>query len=296
MTRNLRTSGYLAATVVMLCVAGMSWAGLYGWARNVLHWAPFAAGAVPVSLDIAALTCALLALDTVSQNDPATAYRFLTAVFVSLSAFVNFRYRLTTHNVTEEVFFPVMSVLAYALIDTTIRKYRRDSRRTALGQSARPAPEPLTRYGLLVWLPGIGHPVSAWRARSAELAARVAAPSRTVAPPRPSHDAPRLTGPSRPSRAIAPSQSVAPSRLTGPPHSSQQTGAGPSQLAELSQADAIRLAIETTGSHDPGEVSGWLAEQGRPVARQRVSDVLRRDGATGRRLTAITGAGEAESA
>ena len=251
--RNLRTSGYLAATLVMLCVAGMSWSGLYGWARNVLHWAPFAAGSVPVSLDIAALTCALLALDTVSQNDPATAYRALTGVFVGLSAFVNWRYRLTSHNIAEEIFFPVMSILAYALIDTTIRKYRRDARRARTGQEARPAPEALTRYGLLTWLPGIGHPGQAWRARSAELAARL----------------PELAAPEPPRLMVI--------------------------ITELSQSDAIRHAISITGSQDPGEVGSWLADNGRPVARQRISDVLRRD--SGRhRLTALEGGSESETA
>jgi hypothetical protein len=253
--RNLRTGGYVAATLVMLCVAGMSWAGLYGWARHVLHWAPFTAGAVPVSLDIAALTCALLALDTASQNEPATSYRTLTGVFVGLSAFVNWRYRIGSHNLTEQVFFPVMSILAYALIDTTIRKYRRDASRARIGQDARPSPDPLSRYGLLTWVPGIGHPVKAWQARSAELAARIPEPARPEQP-----------------RLIV--------------------------ITELSQSDAIRHAIEITGSHDPGEVGAWLADNGRPVARQRISDVLRRDGLTnGRhRLTALEGGGETETA
>jgi hypothetical protein len=172
-TRGVQTAAYTAATLVMLCVAGMSWSGLYGWARQILHWPEIPAGAVPVSLDIAALTCALFALDTVSRNDPATAYRALTGVFVGLSAFVNWRFRLSSHNITEEVFFPVMSVLAFLLIDTTVRKYRRDSRRKQAGESSRQAPRSLTRYGFLAWVPGIGHPVHAWRAVSAELAARI---------------------------------------------------------------------------------------------------------------------------
>src|SRR6266516_4412848 len=134
---GIRTGGYIAATLVMACVAAMSWSGLYGWARHVLHWSPVMAGAVPVSLDIAALTCALLALDTVSKNEPATSYRALTGVFVALSAFVNLRYRLASHNIAEQVFFPTMSILAFALIDTTVRKYRRDARRARAGQAAR---------------------------------------------------------------------------------------------------------------------------------------------------------------
>jgi hypothetical protein len=248
---RLQTGGYLAATLVMLCVAAMSWSGLYGFARNTLHWAPLPAGMVPVSLDVAALTCALLALDTVSKNEPATAYRALTGVFVGLSAFVNWRYRLSSHNIAEQVFFPTMSVLAYLMIDATVRKYRRDIRH---GGNARKAPEPLTRYGLLVWLPVIGHPVRAFRAASSELAARIPEPAEAAQP-----------------RLIV--------------------------ITELSQADAIRHAIEITDSTDPGVIVSWLAERGRPVARQRVSDVIRRDGLSPGRhaLTSIDGGRDEET-
>jgi len=239
---KLRTGGYAAATLVMLCVAAMSWSGLYGFALHTLHWSRIPAGMVPVSLDVAALTCALLALDTVSKNEPATMYRVLTAALISLSAFVNWRYRLGSHVLAEEVFFPAMSVLAYLMIDATVRKYRRDIRH---GGNARSAPEPLTRYGLMVWLPGIGHPARAWRAASAELAARIPEPAEVAQP-----------------RLIV--------------------------ITELSQADAIRHAIEVTDSTDPGLIVAWLAERGRPVARQRVSDVLRRDGLTTGRHTFVS--------
>ncbi|MGH3283594.1 MAG: DUF2637 domain-containing protein [Streptosporangiaceae bacterium] len=262
---KLRTGGYLAATLVMLCVAAMSWSGLYGFARVTLHWAPVPAGMVPVSLDVAALTCALLALDTVSKNEPATMFRFLTAALVGLSAFVNWRYRLSSHVVAEEVFFPAMSIAAYLMIDATIRKYRRDTRR---GEVARQAPEPLTRYGLLVWIPGIGHPLRAFRAASAELGRRIP-------------DSPPERATLTPSRvSLAPSQSPA------------------IAIEDVSQSDAIRHAIEAAGSQDPGEIVAWLTEHGRPVARQRVSDVLRRDGLTpGRhRLEAIDGGADRETA
>jgi hypothetical protein len=53
-------------------------------------------------------------------------------------------------------------------------------------------------------------------------------------------------------------------------------------LADLSQADAIRHAMKVTGSTDPGDVVAWLADHDLTVVRQRVSDVLRRDGITNR--------------
>jgi hypothetical protein len=262
---KLRSGGYLAATLVMLCVAAMSWSGLYGFARETLHWSPVPAGMVPVSLDVAALTCALLALDTVSKNEPATMFRALTACLVGLSAFVNWRYRLGSHVLAEQVFFPAMSILAYLMIDATTRKYRRDIRR---GETSRQAPEPLTRYGLLVWVPGLGHPVRAFKAANAELARRIP-------------DSP-------PERA-----SLTPSRVSLTPSQASVIA-----IEDLSQSDAIRHAIEAAGSRDPGEIVAWLAERGREVARQRVSDVLRRDGLTpGRhRLAAIEGGAERETA
>ena len=66
-------------------------------------------------------------------------------------------------------------------------------------------------------------------------------------------------------------------------------------VAELSQADAIRLAIAESGSRDPGEVAAWLEQNGgRVVARQRISDVVRRDGR--HRLAAMNGNGGAPHA
>jgi len=69
-------------------------------------------------------------------------------------------------------------------------------------------------------------------------------------------------------------------------------------IDELSQADAIRHALEVTNSTDPAAIVAWLAERGRIVARQRVYDQIRRDGlTTGRHgLEAIEGGRESQSA
>ena len=75
--------------------------------------------------------------------------------------------------------------------------------------------------------------------------------------------------------AVAPSQPA-----------SQPVARATPEVAGMSQADAIRLAIEETGSRDPAEVQVWLQEHGLTVARQRISDVLRRDGR--HRLTAVS--------
>ncbi|MGH3378817.1 MAG: hypothetical protein ACRDP6_29225 [Actinoallomurus sp.] len=55
-------------------------------------------------------------------------------------------------------------------------------------------------------------------------------------------------------------------------------------LADLSQSDQIRHAIKVTRSTDPGDVVAWLADHDVTVVRQRVSDVIRRDGITSRTL------------
>jgi hypothetical protein len=48
-------------------------------------------------------------------------------------------------------------------------------------------------------------------------------------------------------------------------------------LDGLSQADAIRRAIQAVGA-EPRQVIDWLAERGRPgIPTQRVYDVIRRD-------------------
>lgn len=66
------------------------------------------------------------------------------------------------------------------------------------------------------------------------------------------------------------------------PTQDHRGGAGGDQgavndVASLSQADAIRCAIERVGA-EPARVVAWLADRGRPgVAPQRVSDIVRRD-------------------
>jgi hypothetical protein len=235
--RSRKAVAYCLLAVVMGSVAAMSWAGLYAFAHDTMHWSPAHAVLVPVALDVAAITCAFLALDSLSRNDSAIAFRVLTAALVALSAFVNWRHALITGNIAEQVFFPAMSVLSYLLIDAVLRKYRRDTRRDLAGMPVREALAPLPRVGPAVWL---RYPGRAWGAVSRALAERVPdAASSSDATRRADYAAGLLDG--------------------------------------LSQADAIRRAIEAVGA-EPRQVIDWLAERGRPgVAPQRVYDVIRRD-------------------
>jgi hypothetical protein len=236
-----RWSGYLLIVAVMAAAASMSWSNLYRFAQGTMHWTAWHAALVPIGLDVAAVACGLLALDTVMRNDSAVAFRTLTAALIGLSAFLNWRETLTSHNIGEQVFFPAMAVLSYALIDSVLRKYRRDTRRDRAGQPAREALEPLPRFGLAA---AIAHPRRAWRATSAALARRV--------PDAIEYDEPMSE--------------------------TRQRDVATGYLAGLSQSDAIRRALEAVGDENPREVVAWLAEHGRPVAPQRVHDVLRRDG------------------
>lgn len=237
LSRSRRIVAWLLLSVVMLSVAAMSWAGLFGFAHQTMHWSPAHAALVPVALDVAAMSCAFLALDSLSRNDSAVSFRVLTAALVALSAFVNWRHALITHNVAEQVFFPAMSLLSYAMIDAVLRKYRRDTRRDLAGRSVREALAPLPRFGLAA---AIMHPRSAWEAVSKSLARRI--PDATE------------------SLSVNRQRDVASGYLLG-----------------LSQSDAIRQALEIVGDDNPREVVAWLADQGLEVRPQRVYDVIRRD-------------------
>ena len=237
LSRGRRAVAFALLGAVMLAVAAMSWSGLYGFATATMHWSPIHAALVPIALDVAALACAFLALDSVSRNDSAIAFRLITAALIGLSAFLNWRHALGTHNVAEQVFFPSMSVLSYALVDAVIRKSRRDIRRDRAGLPAREAPAPLPRPGIAAWL---RFPGRAFGATSNALAQRIPATAEPLG-------------------------------------ASERRAYATGVLDGLSQADAIRRAIETVGA-EPRQVVAWLAENGREVATQRVYDVMRRDG------------------
>jgi hypothetical protein len=238
-----RTTGYLALTADLGCVAAMSWAGLYRFAAAELRWTPAHAAMVPLALDVAALCCALLALDSAGRNEPAVAFRLIAAALLGLSAYINWRVALASGNPAEQVFFPSMSLLSYVLIDAVLRKYRRDARRDRSGSAARDHAAPLPRFHIATWIPGVGHPRRALRAVSHELG----------------------------------------QRLTGHADSTQEHAVHAHSLAGLTQSGAIRRAIADSGSQDAGTIVAWLEGQGVTVARNRVCDVLRRDRESGRR-------------
>lgn len=143
LTLGRRALAYTLLIAVMLAVAAVSWSGLYGFAHTTMRWTPVHAALVPVALDIAAMSCALLALDSIDKGETGVTLRVLTACFVGLSALVNWRHALATGNFAEQIFFPACSILAYALVHAVMGKARREVRREQHGQPQRP---PLPRF------------------------------------------------------------------------------------------------------------------------------------------------------
>lgn len=243
-----RLLAYALLVVVMGSVAAMSWSGVYNFAITQLHWSHQHAVLVPISLDIAAMTCALLALDSIADGESGNTFRLLAAAFVALSAFINWRDALVSRNLAEEVFFPAMSVLAYLIVHAVMDKVRRKIRRSHHGQAVRKALAPLPRTGLLAWIPGIGYPRRALGVIRASIAERL-------------RETEQRDGTGSPDAGATGERDI-------PPHV---------DLSGLTQADAIRRAIEITGSA-PRDVVAYLARNGWPdVAPQRVYDVIRRD-------------------
>jgi Protein of unknown function (DUF2637) len=268
-----RVAAYLLLLAVLGCVAAMSFSGLYGWARGTLGWSPGHAALVPIALDIAAMVCALLALDSIAKGEAASTLRALTAAFVALSAFINWRHAITTGNIAEQVFFPAMSVLAYALVHAVFGKYRREVRRDLAGHPHREVLAELPRLGAAAWA---RYPRRTFGVASAAIAARL---ERAEAAVRPSHGATGATVPAaRPAPAETVTAAARPSRppRTRPTPTRPAPGAG-ADVATMRLADAIRAALAEVGEQ-PREVLVWLESHGRPgVPATRVHDVIRRD-------------------
>lgn len=263
-----RITAYLLLLAVLGAVAAMSWAGIYAWARGTMGWSEWHAALVPIALDIAAMVCALLALDSIAKGEAATMLRALTAAFVALSAFVNWRRAIATGNVAEQLFFPSMSVLAYALVHAVFGKYRREVRRDLAGHPHREVLAELPRLGAAAWA---RYPGRTFGVASDAIAARLEAAERTV---RPSERPGPAPGPSPATAADRPR--AARTAVSRPRTAAAHRGAD-GDIATMRLADAIRAGLEAVGEH-PREVVAWLAEHGRPgVPATRVHDVIRRD-------------------
>lgn len=238
-----RRAGYALVLLVMGCVTGADWSGLYEFARELLGWSEGHAMIVPVALTGAAIACACLALDSVSRGDGALLFRFLLVGLVGLAAWINW-YRVRLDDISVQVFFPAMSLTAWLMVEACFRKFQRDSRRRR-GERLHTF-SPLPRMGALAW---IMHKNAAWQAVSDAVARRI----------------PQIEAPA----AVETPEPVV-LRLD-PAKDNAEQAAHRAYLAGLeTKALAVQHAAAVLGSTDAGLIRRWLAEHGVDVARSYV--------------------------
>lgn len=263
-----RRLAYIAFGLVLLCVGYMSWTGEYEWATHELLWTAVMALMVPVALDMAAIVCTMLAADQIDKGESGFAFRVLAAVFMGLGAWINWRYALRSRNVTEEVFFPAMSVLAYSIIHAVLAAARREARRRQYGHKSKQRVEPLPRFGLLAWLPGLGAPKEALDATRLSVRMRLAA---------------SLAAAGLAALESEDEQGAADGDALPPPPPPDQDALDTAHLATLSLAESVRwvLAERCAAGLDAAAasqaVTAFLRGHGQPLLKaSRVTDVLKR--------------------
>lgn len=269
-TNGQRIAAYTSLAGVLVCVGYMSWDGEYNWATHELLWVAASALMVPVALDLAAVACTLLAATQIDKGESGFIFRLLGAIFMGLGAWINWRYALRSGNVTEEVFFPSMSALAYSLIHAVLSAARREARRRQHGHKSKERPEPLPWLGILVWLPWIGQPAEAldvWKQAVALRLAKVLARMQLADPA--TIGAPADTQDADQPDADAEGDSDADTREETPP---------PPDLTQMAtQADAIRWVLANVSSQ-PLDALRHLRTHGFPTIKpQRIHDQIRRD-------------------
>jgi hypothetical protein len=266
-TTGQRIAAYASLAGVLVCVGYMSWDGEYNWATHELLWIAVSALMVPVALDLAAVACTLLAATQIDKGESGFIFRLLGAVFMGLGAWINWRYALRSGNVTEEVFFPAMSGLAYSLIHAVLSAARREARRRQHGHKSKERPEPLPWLGILVWLPWIGQPREAlevWREEIRMRLAKVLA--RTQLPA-------AATG--------ADTQAEDEADAADPGGADEEDADQPLPEIDLThlptQADAIRWVLANI-SDAPLDALRYMRTHGFPTIKpQRIHDQIRRD-------------------
>lgn len=303
-TRGRRAATFALLAVVIAAVAAMSFSGLFAFFTGPMHWSHGHSLLGPVSLDLAAIVVYGFALDRIEKGETGAQFRLMALVLVGLSAFINWRGALASGNVSEELFFPAMSILVYWMAHAILGAFRRDVRRAQHGYKAKAKVEPLPPFGVLVWLPWIGAPGEALKAVQAAVRKRLAVtPTTRTRRPVPGESA---SGPVRlaDQRAAATANANASetaNRTEGQPlapvaSEASGTASDASESADASairtgatvaghgsQSAAIRLAIATLASEHPGEevraadVVALLAERDQQVPIGRVNDVIRRD-------------------
>lgn len=155
--KAITIAGYVLLTVVVSCVALMSWTGLVGFGRDTLHMSAPLVWLVPISLDVAAMTCAFLSLRSTVAGDSATGPRLMVLAFVGASAVFNWVHAGRTGSTAAEVFYGGMSLAAAALFDVVLRQVRRH-----LLRRQHAIERPLPRFRAVRWLRYPKQTYAAW--------------------------------------------------------------------------------------------------------------------------------------
>jgi hypothetical protein len=263
---------------VMLAVLGLvAYASLRGevnWAQVHLGWYGLLAYVVPAVLDGAGISLILYALDRIDKGESGFGFRALSVALIGMGVWINWRNALPTGDVTREAFFPVMTGAAYLMVHLVMGAAKRDARRRQHGHKSKERPAPLPRFGVLVWVPGVGMPGRAFGALKEAIELRML---RSLAAASVSGDAAGGGEESADDAADAGETQDADTESGGESDTDADDAPSVPDLTGKSQTDAIRLTIDALGTH-PLTVVSHLRTHGYPDLRPaRVTDVLRRD-------------------
>jgi Protein of unknown function (DUF2637) len=244
--RATEAAGYVLLSLVVISVAAMSFTGLVGFGRDVLHLSGLAAAMVPVSLDMAAMSCGALGLRSVAAGESAAGARCMLAAFVIASASANYLHAERAYGDTAAaLFFGSMSVAAVAMFDLVLRSLRRAALRS-IGAIERPLP----RFRAVRWLRFPRETFGGW-----SMAVRF--------------------GLTRPDDALALVWERAEVRAA--------VDARDADLAALSKAEALRTAFAAVGRVDVPAALGWLRERSVKIDRGYAYELAKTQRAPGSR-------------
>jgi len=258
--RRIIAIGYIALTVVVACVAGASFTGLLRFAHRTLHIAGHPALLVPVSLDGAAMLCAVLALRAIVAGVSSAGPRLMLFALVTGSAAANYTSASgSLHSRPAAMYFAGASIVTSILFELVLRQsaYLRLNASGAYEQ-------PLAKFRASRWL---RFPARTFRAWSVAVDAGYTRPGDALAALCTSAGTDVLTHVGTHSAVIL--ERTQDRSVDEQVHTCVQ-------LHGLTQAAALRYAWEQLGTTDISAAIDWLAERGVKVTRNNAKAVCRR--------------------
>lgn len=257
-----------AAVLTGAAALAVSWWSLYSLGILIGIPAPLAAG-LSLVFDLAALTCVGLAerVATSPIGGSALGPRIALAVMLLTSVYLNVRHAELTLGagwITGAVAYAMPAVVAAVLLELHL-KFRHREVRQGLGRLAPALPT-------VGWAAALLFPRTSVRTVRRYARAHLARLDAAV-------DLPPAPAPEWPAEPLAIESG---DDGSGQPVTSADTSEHVAEVAEVAacstDADAIRLAGERTGSTDVRTRAQWLHERGRMVTTENVRAVLNRDG------------------